>query len=128
MRGAGFLGGGQEVFALAGPLGGQHRVAAGDQPLAGEIPGGDLREVLLIEQRQLQRAVFGHQLADGGGAQRGDPPVGAQPGGSVPSPAAFRAAIRALVIMPRSPTMTIRARANFSRTTCTMPVNAARYL
>ncbi len=27
--------------------------------------------------------------------------------------------------MPRSPTMTILARPNFSRTTCTMPVNAA---
>ena len=29
-----------------------------------------------IEQGQLERAVVGHQLADGRGAQRGDPPVG----------------------------------------------------
>ncbi len=36
------LGGGQQVGALAGALGGQHRVAAGDQPLAGEVRGGDL--------------------------------------------------------------------------------------
>ena len=33
------LGGGQQVLALAGPVGGQHRVAAGDQPLAGEVRG-----------------------------------------------------------------------------------------
>ena len=61
---------------LAGAVGGQHRVAAGDQPLAGEVRGGDLGEVLLVEQGQLERAVVGHQLADGRGAQRGDPPVG----------------------------------------------------
>ena len=71
-----FLGGGEQVLALAGPVGGQHGVAAGDQPLAGEVIGGDLGEVLLVEQAQLERAVVGHQLADGGGAQRGDPPVG----------------------------------------------------
>jgi hypothetical protein len=51
-------------------------VAAGDQPLAGEVIGGDLGEVLLAGQAELERAVVGHQLADGGGAQRGDPPVG----------------------------------------------------
>ena len=50
MRGEQLLGGGQQVFALAGPVGGQHRVAAGDQPLAGEVVGGDLGEVLLVEQ------------------------------------------------------------------------------
>ena len=70
------LGGGEQVLAGAGAVGGQHRVAAGDQPLAGEVGGGDLGEVLLIEQRHLQRAAVGHQLADGRGAQRGDPPVG----------------------------------------------------
>ena len=62
--------------AGAGAVGGQHRVAAGDQPLAGEVLGGDLGQVLLVEQGQLERAVVGHQLADGRGAQRGDPPVG----------------------------------------------------
>ena len=40
----------QQVFALAGALGGEHRVAAGDQPLAGEVRAGDLGQVLLIEQ------------------------------------------------------------------------------
>src|SRR5207253_4572037 len=73
------LGGGQEFFAGAGAVGGQDRVAAGDQPLAGEVGGGDLGEVLLIEQGQLERAVVGHELADGGGAQRGDPSVGIGP-------------------------------------------------
>ena len=79
------LGGGQQVVAGAGPVGGQDRVAAGDQPLAGEVLGGDLGQVLLVEQGQLERAVVGHQLADGGGAQRGDPPVGVRvwPLGSV---------------------------------------------
>ena len=71
-----FLGGGQQVLALAGAVGGQDRVAAGDQPLAGEVIGGDLREVLLIEEAELERAVVGHELLDGRGAQRGDPPVG----------------------------------------------------
>ena len=70
------LGRGQQVLASAGPVRGQHRVAAGDQPLAREVTGGDLGQVLLIEQGQLQRSVVGHQLADGRGAQRGDPPVG----------------------------------------------------
>src|SRR6185437_2859676 len=34
------LGGGQQVLPLAGAVGGQHRVAAGDQPLAGEVRRG----------------------------------------------------------------------------------------
>ena len=75
-----FLGGGQEFFAFAGAVGGQGRVAAGDQPLAGEVGGGDLGQVLLIEQGQLERAIVGHQLADGRGAQRGDPLVGVRVG------------------------------------------------
>ena len=36
--------------AGAGAVGGQHRVAAGDQPLAGEVRRGDLGEVLLVEE------------------------------------------------------------------------------
>ena len=40
----------QQVLALAGPVGGQGRVAAGDQPFAGVVGGGDLGQVLLIEQ------------------------------------------------------------------------------
>ena len=78
------LGGGQEFVALAGAVGGQRRVTAGDQPLAGEIRAGDLGQVLLIEEAELERAVVGHQLADGRGAQRGDPPVAIRPLGPVP--------------------------------------------
>ena len=73
--GAQQLGGGQQVLALAGALGGQHRVAAGDQPLAGKVRRGHLGRVLLIEEAELQRAVVGHQLADRRDARRGDPPV-----------------------------------------------------
>jgi len=36
------LGGGEQVLAGAGAVGGQDRVAAGDQPLAGVIRGRDL--------------------------------------------------------------------------------------
>ena len=39
-RGEELLGGGEQVLALAGALGGQGGVAAGDQPLAGEVGGG----------------------------------------------------------------------------------------
>ena len=42
-RGEELLGGGEQVLPLAGALFGQHRVAAGDQPLAGEARRGDLR-------------------------------------------------------------------------------------
>ena len=73
------LGRGQQVLPLAGAVGGQHRVAAGDQPLAGVVTGGDLGQVLLIEEAELERPVLGHQLLDRRGAQRGDPPVGIRP-------------------------------------------------
>jgi hypothetical protein len=59
-----------------GALLGEHRIAAADQPLAGEVFGGDLGQVLLVEEAELQRAVVGHELLDGRGAQRGDPAVG----------------------------------------------------
>src|ERR1700751_3366141 len=36
-RGKELRGGGQQGLALTGGLGGQHRIAAGDQPLAGEV-------------------------------------------------------------------------------------------
>jgi hypothetical protein len=74
-RGEQLLGGRQEGLALAGALAGQGRVAAGDQPLAGEVLAGDLGEVLLVEEAELERAVVGGELADGRGAQRGDPGV-----------------------------------------------------
>jgi hypothetical protein len=44
------LGGGQQVFALAGALGGEIRVAADHQPLGGEVGGGDAGHVALVEQ------------------------------------------------------------------------------
>jgi len=64
------VGGGQQILALAGALGGQQRVPAGDQPLAGVIRAGDLGQVLLVEQRHLQRAAGGGELADRRGAGR----------------------------------------------------------
>ena len=85
------FGGGQQAFALAGPLGFQERVLAGHQPLAGEVRGGDLGQVLGIEQGQLQ-VPAADQLLDLGGAQRGDPvqvsggDVLAQPGGGQHAP------------------------------------------
>jgi hypothetical protein len=64
------LDGGQQGLALAGAFLGEGGVAAGDEPLAGEIIRRDLGEILLIEQRQLQRPVVVHQLPDRGGAAR----------------------------------------------------------
>jgi hypothetical protein len=49
-RGEQLLGGRQEGFALAGAFAGEGRVAAGDEPLAGEVRRGDLGEVLLVEE------------------------------------------------------------------------------
>ena len=78
-------------FALAGPLGFQERVLAGHQPLAGEVRGGDLGQVGLVEQGQLQVPAADQRL-DLGGAQRGDPvqvsggDVLAQPGGGQHAP------------------------------------------
>ena len=66
------FGGGQQLVAFAGALGGQGGVAAAHQPLAGKVRGGDLDEVLLIEQRQLQRVGLDQGL-DLRGAQRADP-------------------------------------------------------
>ena len=85
------LGGGQQRFPLAGPLGFQERVLAGHQPLAGEVRGGDLGQVLGIEQGQLQVPAADQRL-DLRGAQRGDPvqvsgaDVLAQPGGGQHAP------------------------------------------
>ena len=65
-------GGGQQLVAFAGPLGGQRGVAAAHQPLAGIVRGVDLEQVLLVKQRQLQRIGLNEGL-DLRGAQRGDP-------------------------------------------------------
>ena len=91
------LGGREEALALAGPLGFQERVLAGHQPLAGEVRGGDLGQVLGIEQGQLQVPVPDQGL-DLRGAQRGDP-VQVRGSDVLPQP-------RAAVSIPRSPTST----------------------
>src|SRR6478735_1432140 len=67
-----FFGGGQQLTAFAGPLGGQHGLVAAHQPLAGKVRGVDLDEVLGVKQRQLQRTVVDEGV-DLGGAQRADP-------------------------------------------------------
>src|SRR5215210_7661209 len=66
------LGRGQQLFALAGALGGEIGIAADHQPLAGEVGGGDARHVALIEQRELQGAAV-QQVLDRQSTQRGDP-------------------------------------------------------
>ena len=87
----------------------QERVHAGDQPLAGEVRGGDLSQVLDIEQRELQVAVPG-QLLDLRGAQRGDPVQAL-------GPASSRS--RAAVSIPRSPASTTLVIPNRSLTLVT---------
>ena len=58
------LGGGEQVQALAGPLGCQQRVAAHDEALAGvEFGRGDLGQILLVEEGELQGSAV-DQLAD----------------------------------------------------------------
>jgi hypothetical protein len=109
-RGQQDLGGGEQVVAPAGLLSRQQRVAAGDQPLAEVARAGDLGQVLLIEQAELQRALAIGELAGRRGAQAGDP-------GKPPS--SFGALIRAEVIIPRSPGKTSSRMANLPRTTST---------
>jgi hypothetical protein len=66
------LGGGEQVLALAGAFDGQRRVAAAHQSLAGVVRVGDLEQVVLVEQGQLDRALLDQGL-DLRGAQRADP-------------------------------------------------------
>ena len=66
------LGGGEQILALAGALGGERAVAADDQPLAGELGRGDAGHVAVIKQRHLQRAAVEQRL-DRRGAQGGNP-------------------------------------------------------
>jgi hypothetical protein len=115
------LGGGQEILPLAAALDRQIGIPADNQPLAGIVGRGDLGHVPLVEQRQLQRPALGRQRLNRRCAQGGDPAAAAG-GGSVSkaarirrparaSPAGLRSdAIRALVIIPRSPTRTTRWR------------------
>ena len=59
------LGGGEQVFALAGALGGEIGVAADHQPLAGKIGSGDAGHVALVEQRELQAPLSSSALIAG---------------------------------------------------------------
>ncbi len=95
-RGQVGLGGGQELVALAGPLGGQGRVAAGHEPLAGVVGVGDLGQVGLVEQPDLQDALLGQGLDRRGRSEVIQPSP----------PTALSASMRAVVIIPRSPTIT----------------------
>src|SRR5450759_1440602 len=53
------VGGGQQCQAFTGPLGGKGGVAARDQAFGGVVRVGDLGEVHLVEEGQVQRAVVG---------------------------------------------------------------------
>src|SRR5437899_2415327 len=66
------LGGLEQVLTLASPLGRDQGVAADDQPLAQVVVAVDLGQVVLVEQRQLQRPI-GHELFHLRRLQRGDP-------------------------------------------------------
>ncbi len=68
------LRGREQRLSLARALGREQRVAADDRPLARtELGRGDLGQVLLVEDRQLQVAA-GSEPADRRSPQRGDPP------------------------------------------------------
>jgi hypothetical protein len=93
-RGEQGLGGGEQLAAFAGPFGGQGGVAAGDQPLVRVVRVGDLGQVALIEQRQLQRPVVTGQRGDRRCPQAGQPAQPAEvfqrldPGGGDHAPVA----------------------------------------
>ena len=71
------LGGDEQLLALAGALARELGIAADDEPLARVIGSGDLGEVALVEERELQRPALGERL-DLRRPQAGDP---VQPGG-----------------------------------------------
>ena len=66
------LGGLGQLAAFARALGGQQRVAAEDEALAGKVRRGDFGQVSLVEKRGLDRP-RGRELLDGVAAQRADP-------------------------------------------------------
>ena len=83
-RGPGCLRWREQLAAFAGPLGGQERVAAGDEAFPGVVGVADLGEVVLVEQGRLQRPAFGGEGLDRRCPQRGQPaqvgPVGTDRG------------------------------------------------
>ncbi|BBZ06622.1 hypothetical protein MDOR_07910 [Mycolicibacterium doricum] len=76
---------------------------------------GDLGEVLLIEQRHLQRSVIGGQRSDLRARSAVSQPI---------PPRSFKATMRAEVIIPRSPTISMFCNPKVSRTAVTAWVNA----
>src|SRR5262249_61472009 len=62
----------QQFFGLAGPILGQGRVLAHHQPLPWKPGGGDLDQIALVEQAQLEIATADQGL-DLRAAQSGDP-------------------------------------------------------
>ena len=70
--GSKFFGGGEQLLPLASALDGEARIAADDEPFAGEVVALDFGEVPLVEQGGVHRFV-GDEFPDGGGAQGGDP-------------------------------------------------------
>ena len=64
------LGGVQQILALAGAFLGQQRVPADDQTFAGEIGGGDLGQIALVEQRELEGAGVDAERGSAGLAAR----------------------------------------------------------
>jgi hypothetical protein len=56
------LGGDEQLFALAGALGGEVGIAADHQSLAGEFAAGDAGHVALVEQRELHGAALQQRL------------------------------------------------------------------
>ena len=105
-RGESGLGGDQQLVAFAGPLGGQGRVAAGDEALAGVVGVGDLGQVGLVEQAELQGAGLDQGLIAGARSEVTQPSP----------PTSLSASMRAVVIIPRSPTRTTSVSPKRSRT------------
>ena len=63
----------QKRLALAGALSGKIAIAAHDQPFARKVRRADLRQIPLVEQRELQRPMVLRQGLDLRRAQAGDP-------------------------------------------------------
>ena len=71
-----FFCGAEKIFSFAFAFLGQQGVLADHEPLARIVGRGDLRQILLVEQRELYKALL-EQLLDGGVPQRRDLEVAA---------------------------------------------------
>jgi hypothetical protein len=79
------LGGCEEGFPLAGALAREGGVAAGDQALAGEIRRGDLGEILLVEEAELEGPFLPSRGSRGRRAAGGSLPARMTTGRTAPS-------------------------------------------